>query len=322
MLRSSMISLDYVTSRKLYDEVIKPPMNKERAVILGAPIYSNVGDHSILLGAYEYLRQIHREVIVVQNFATFKPTSSDVIYFLGGGNFGDMYPRIHLDKIRRLRAFRGNRIVFLPQSICFRKRQIMKETQNALAGYDGDVTLLVRDEESKRIAEELFDIEVQIAPDSALLLEPKLREWAEGIEPEGCLYIQRSDKESEMRLSLNMPTADLMRAGIAGRPELSVRLVLNLIAARSLIVSDRLHGALLAALIGRHAILLPNAYHKNEAFTKTWSIPGLVFAPTESEVRLRISEILKEPPATRSIKYAVWSSISKRYFRFGYRHLG
>jgi pyruvyl transferase EpsO len=248
----------------------------------------------ILLGELDYLRSIHNELVIVNEFAKFQVKSSDTIYFLGGGNFGDLWAHAHLDKISKLHAFEDNKVIFLPQSVYFRKHQSIIQTRKALASYKGELSLFVRDSTSKRIADTSLGIEAQLLPDSAILLQPKLKKWVSGIEGKGVLYVRREDRESKRKFNLGLPTSDIMIAGVPLRPELSIRLVGSLIAARKLIITDRLHAALLAVLIGRHAILLPNRYHKNEAFCETWFLPRLSFVSTRREIGVLMNKVLSD----------------------------
>ena len=317
-----MIPLDYSTTRNLYDQTIASSVSKGRAILFGAPSHGNVGDQAILLGASEYLREVHDELIVVQEYSPFEVEKSDTVYFLGGGNFGDLYLPVHLDKTQRLRTFKGNKVVFLPQSVYFRKRQNVNETRKAFAAYEGELSFSVRDEESKMLAENLLVIEAKLLPDSSMLLQPKLCEWVADMEGEGALYIRRDDRESKVRFTFDFPTVDIMKGGLPARPELSLKIVMNQIAARRVVVSDRLHGAILATLVGRCGILLPNRYHKNDAFYKTWSWPGLVFASTENQVNNLIKEIL--PTYTVREYHALKKflvSLADKYFQFGYEHM-
>ncbi|HKM76360.1 MAG TPA: polysaccharide pyruvyl transferase family protein [Candidatus Bathyarchaeia archaeon] len=274
--------------------MIGSTVDRGRAVLFSAPLHSNVGDQMILLGARDYLRSIHDELVIVNEHAKFRVKSSDTIYFLGGGNFGDLYAPTHLDKIRRLRTFEANKVIFLPQSVFLRKHRSIIQTRKAFGSYRGELILFARDNTSKTIADNYLEIEAQLLPDSAILLQPKLKKWLNGIDGRGALYVRREDAESKRKFSLGLPTSDIMFAGVPLRPELSIRLVGSLIAARKLIITDRLHAALLAVLIGRHAILLPNRYHKNEAFYKTWFIPGLSFASTRRDIGVLTSKVLSD----------------------------
>src|SRR5208282_127362 len=161
-----MIQLDYNTTRKLYDHAIGSQVDRGRAVLFClARLHSNVGDQMILLGACDYLRSIHDELVIVNEYAKFRVKGSDTIYFLGGGNFGDLYASTHLDKIRRLPTFEANKVIFLPQSVFFRRHQSIIQTRKAFASYKGELSLFVRDNTSKRIADNYLGIEAQLLPD-------------------------------------------------------------------------------------------------------------------------------------------------------------
>ena len=45
---------------------------------------------------------------------------------------------------------------------------------------------------------------------------------------------------------------------------------MNLISGHRLVLTNRLHGHILSTLMGIPNILMPNAYHKNEAFFQNW----------------------------------------------------
>jgi exopolysaccharide biosynthesis predicted pyruvyltransferase EpsI len=53
-----------------------------------------------------------------------------------------------------------------------------------------------------------------------------------------------------------------------------------------LVVSDRLHGALISAMMHKRTVLLPVDNHKSMSFYETWlhSVPGIAFASTRAEV--------------------------------------
>ena len=282
-------------------------------------MHSNVGDLAILLGACDYLRSIHDDLVIVKEYADFEVKRSDTIYLIGGGNFGDIYPDLHLDKIRRLRTLRSNKVVFLPQAVYFRGRRTIAETRKALGEYDGQVDFFVRDKESKRIAEDLCDVGARLLPDSSLLLEPRLKDWIAGIEPEGVVYIRRDDRETGARFNFpGVPTFDLMKVGIPEQPELSVRLVTQLLSARKVVISDRLHAAILVSLIGNHSILLPNSYHKNKSFCETWTLPGMFFASTKQEV-ISYGKSLADLKIAEPCNLKTW--VGNKVIQLGYRYM-
>ena len=93
------------------------------------------------------------------------------VLLLGGGNFGDVYPREQGSRCRILADFPDRRIIQLPQSIWFRSSAAIAETA-ALLARQRDFTLLVRDRASLDFAREQFPgVSAASCPDTALALE-------------------------------------------------------------------------------------------------------------------------------------------------------
>lgn len=61
-----------------------------------------------------------------------------------------------------------------------------------------------------------------------------------------------------------------------------------------LVVTNRLHGHILCVILGIPHVFLPNAYHKNEAFHKTWThqVPFCRFVKDASQVKAAMQELI------------------------------
>ncbi len=119
------------------------------------------------------------------------------ILILGGGNFGDVYPREHALRMGILAYFPDRRIIQLPQSIMFRSPAAVAEMADLLSR-QRDFTLLVRDAASLACALEHFpSVCTQLCPDTALALDlppvaappkvPVLALWRSDAESQGTL---------------------------------------------------------------------------------------------------------------------------------------
>ncbi|HEY9648429.1 MAG TPA: polysaccharide pyruvyl transferase family protein, partial [Chroococcidiopsis sp.] len=64
-----------------------------------------------------------------------------------------------------------------------------------------------------------------------------------------------------------------------------------------LIMTNRLHGHILATLLGIPHIFLPNSYHKNQAFYRAWTkdLPGCRFVADPAQMPLAIAALLNDP---------------------------
>ncbi len=115
------------------------------------------------------------------------------ILLLGGGNFGDVYPREHGSRTRILADLPDRRIIQLPQSIWFRSAAAIAETADLLRR-QRDVTLLLRDRVSLDFARRHFPgVTAALCPDTALALAlPTARTPAEV----PVLALWRQDSES------------------------------------------------------------------------------------------------------------------------------
>jgi exopolysaccharide biosynthesis predicted pyruvyltransferase EpsI len=93
------------------------------------------------------------------------------ILIQGGGNLGDIHRPQQAVRARVLRDFPRARIVQLPQSILFRRGR-PQECFGVLARGHDDFTLLVRDRSSLAFARDALGVSARLAPDMALALGP------------------------------------------------------------------------------------------------------------------------------------------------------
>lgn len=63
-----------------------------------------------------------------------------------------------------------------------------------------------------------------------------------------------------------------------------------------LIITNRLHGHILATLLGIPHVFLPNNYHKNQAFYDTWTsgVPYCRFVQNPDQISMAVTDLLKQ----------------------------
>ena len=145
------------------------------------PDHWNVGDAAIWWGTRRLLADLDVTVGYACDPWSYEPRAlraalpAGPILLLGGGNFGDVYPREQSLRTRILSDFSDRRIIQLPQSIWFRSAAAAGEMTPLLAR-QRDFTLLVRDAASLAAAREHFPtVTTQLCPDAALALDlPRL----------------------------------------------------------------------------------------------------------------------------------------------------
>ena len=149
-----------------------------RYALLDHPDHDNIGDSVIWAGEIALLKQLTgRQPSYAAGVHDYdqKPLvrshGDGVIFFHGGGNFGDLYPPFHAFKLRALQAFPGRRIVQMPQSIHFNDPSGVAATAAAIEAH-GNFRFLARDQATFDFAKSAFGCEVSLVPDAAFGLGP------------------------------------------------------------------------------------------------------------------------------------------------------
>lgn len=277
-------------------------------VLLDYPLHSNVGDFLIYLGTEVWLQQEGASVLGqwhCHNFRFPELPREVIVVCQGGGNFGDLY-RHQLFREKVVSTYQHHRIVFLPQSIHYRSADPLQQSRRILAEHE-DLHLFLRDTRSLDFAREHFSsTHMTLAPDMATMLYPigpglKTRAHV-GRNPKQIALI-RADEEQPPELALKFSEgcwqgdwADLLGmrrriisvyqalghvpAGDRYHQSLEqswIRVVrtctskcVAFFADAEWIASLRLHGHILACLLGIPNDLYDNNYGKNSAYFHTW----------------------------------------------------
>jgi pyruvyl transferase EpsO len=255
------------------------------------PTYFNVGDLLIYKGTEAFFEQFNVQ---------------------GGGNFGDLY-QVH-QKLREsiISKFIGKKIICLPQSIHFESEKALVKSA-ALFSQHPDFHFYVRDNASFSIAKR-FTSNVSMMPDMAHSLHPLVDLTEVGISnasPPRILNLVRIDKEGSKnmctvnklgfdwvniimphdRLILRLYYKMLIVPFLRGKAirlwskhcdEIIFRSV-NYFLSHTQVHTDRLHGLILAALLGKEIYLKDNSYGKNTRYHQAWlkEYPYLDIAPKQ-----------------------------------------
>lgn len=266
----------------------------EAYALVDFPDHANVGDSAIWLGERALLRHVTGRdpayVCTWQDFdaAAFRRACPTGVLFLhGGGNLGDIW--IHHQQFREhlVDTVTDRRVVQLPQSIHFRD-PARADRFTAIVARHPDFHLCVRDEPGLRFARARFACPVTLAPDSAFGL---------GVQPrpapptDAVLMLLRTDDERaghDRAMLAAHPGAVLVdwledgamplrdagtdRTGWYDRIATArVRRGLALLSRGERVVTDRLHGHILALLLDIPHVALDNDYGKVSAYIAAWT---------------------------------------------------
>jgi exopolysaccharide biosynthesis predicted pyruvyltransferase EpsI len=239
------------------------------------------------------------------------------MFLHGGGNVGDLWPVFQKNREDILERFRDRKIIQLPQTIQFNHSDALASAVQAINSHP-DFTLLVRDYRSYGIAKKFFSCDVQMCPDMAFFLGPLTRP----IQPlDPLLLLLRNDHEqmttsfpalppgtitadwsmeddTNMKAALRLKTVMLLLPSLRSsafnkyrRRELRYRFLaearlargLNILSSGGFVITDRLHGHILATLFDMPHIALDIIYGKISGFVEAWT-EGCDIMHTESNL--------------------------------------
>lgn len=323
---------------------IIPP--KSDVLFLDYPHYFNVGDLLIMQGTERFFKDNQINVVGRYNIReyplNFKISPDVILVFIGGGNFGDIYPWHQRMKEYFVEKYQQNRIVVLPQTIYFSPgdesglgRRGRFRTQEIFSKHP-DLHIFVRDIKSRELAltYKLSEREnIRLMPDMAhYLWQLKghkmysedidsndvgmgLAGHKRDIKDDKVLYLLRRDVESQFEgvvvdnlgadscgtiadwddlitfpyeASLLLTKKLFLLNGMLRDSYLNlgklparsfwyfvcnrlVRKSIRMFSGFSHIVSSRLHGHILACLMGIPNTLIDNSYGKNRGYYDLWT---------------------------------------------------
>lgn len=299
--------------------------------LLDFPCFPNAGDAAIWLGTRALLAALGMPppVYTCDN-RTFEPellarlVGDGPILLLGGGNFGDLFAKHERLREAVVARFPGNRVIQLPQSLHFRSAVALASARRALGAHPR-LAVLVRDAASLATATDGLGLKATLCPDLAFAL-PAPREDARR---RRILWLARGDawrrhappapaddlvvadwppERPSLRRTYVRVLSSLVRRGRARgtrvRTALSraydplarrrVARAFRRLAGESVVVTDRLHGHVLALLSGTPHVLLDDATGKirgfHEAFTR--GVKGVEWAEDSAEALARARRML------------------------------
>jgi pyruvyl transferase EpsO len=279
------------------------PLIADRPVhYLDIPVHGNIGDLLIYRGTLAFFRKNALRVVSMRPcFGPLRRAEPEaVIVMHGGGNFGDLYGHHQAFRKHVIRTHPDHRVIVLPQTIHFQQARAFDDTRRIFERHR-DLHLFVRDKSSLASARLLTE-QASLMPDMAHQLYPLPRPSRAR---EGTLHVCRTDAESTGSVCMRLAGASLRfdwpqlvsarttmtRKTIAGLARAKVPLATPVLmrwwATKSAdlveraiqafdtfahVVTDRLHGHILASLLDIPSTVLDNNYGKNHGYVRAWTM--------------------------------------------------
>jgi len=270
--------------------------------------HGNIGDTMIFQGEREFLQTVPyrcKEWTSMTSFTRRHPflPEEDLLIFRGSGSFGDLWPTSPTFWIDVLQRYPRNPVLFMPQTAHFDDPGKMEELVRA-CDRPGRTVICLRDRPSFELVSSRFPCETHLVPDMAFFWD--VGKWkSRHTVPNGrTLLIRRADRETKEgpllrsligRLDVDesdWPTMDLghpaqrwlarIRRRTHRIPRLFdlfvkdifrptlLKLGVRFVEPYEKVFATRMHGGILALLLGKPTIFFDNSYGKTKAVFETW----------------------------------------------------
>lgn len=320
--KSVKIKISNLRKDKYYKPLIedlKDEKNIKRIILIGTPEHGNLGDHLIAEGELKFLRDHFSDYKIIEisgeqyryqrNHIQNLVKSKDTIAITGGGFLGSLW-MVEEEMVRDIiDCFEDNKIVIFPSTIYFENSDFgKKELEKSKKTYckHKNLSICVRDEKSINMAKQLLgetnSHKIIYTPDIALYLNRS----QESPNREGILFCLREDKEKVLSdsdtntivrkikdrgIPIEKTSTVIPRSVKKESREMELQVLFGEFRKSKLVVTDRLHGMVLAAITGTPCIAMDNSSGKVQGVYE-WIkyLKYITFANNVDEVSKYIEE--------------------------------
>ena len=258
-----------------------------RCFLMNSPDHGNVGDHALAIAAISFLKDYFPQNKIIdvtgrqwdacKEKIASNMNDKDIIFVVGGGFMGDLWPVEDTRMKEIVEAFPNNKIIFLPQTFFYEldSEESNLEFDTKLYNEHCNILFLHRERNSYNFFKQnvVKDVERNgCYPDMALYMKNTMKESIR----KKVLLCLRLDKEMVgggtrqklfdicERLGLEVELIDTVIDKKIGKKERTeeVENLLTRIRNSELFVTDRLHGMLFATITGTPCIAFDNISKK------------------------------------------------------------
>lgn len=259
-------------------------------LLIDTPEHANIGDQAIALaerqlldewfGPKSYFEVTANQIDGFEKFLEKVSPVSQIVLVHGGGFLGTLWPNEEHRFRRIIDAFESHRVVVFPQTVTFdcstHEGEMLFQGSVASWGAHPDLTICCRERKSESLISESFPgVEALLTPDVVLGLKAPAPE----AERRGVLFCMRSDRERVLDDATVGSLRDVVEGSIPGEPITYTDTVINRrvspgrrerevfaklieFSRARLVVTDRLHGMVFAAITGTPCVALDNSNGK------------------------------------------------------------
>ncbi len=308
--------------------------SSERKIILMlTPQYLNWGDHAIALSEKRLIKERYPDVEVVEINLSFYQlwnhrvrkiiAPDDYIIITGGGYIGDLWKDGQVAVEHIMETYRGNEIMFAPQTIFFqnkeRERHFRELTQN-----HGKIYALAREENTEKILKDSLSFETEttyhLVPDMVMLLVSHLKDRTR----RKAALCFRADREKIITESeIRYIRSHLRKTGIACvdmkmfymHAEIPIWLRVPAVkwklwqyTGKKVVITDRLHSMIFAAITATPCIAFDNISGKVRGVYEKWikDLPYIVIIDDVQKLEQALEQVCT--PRDRQAIMKTWQN--------------
>lgn len=260
---------------------------KDYFVLVGTPQHGNLGDQAIALAEYQLFAECGKEKVIVEipsdvmgRAGYLKPwIGKRDIFIHGGGFIGSLWIKEELMLRSVLNSYPESKVIILPQTITFEDTEwgrTVKEESVEIYNRHKNLVICAREQVSYEMGKQIFqNATVLSVPD--MVLGYKVTETFEA-NRKGAVMCMRADCEKALSDSDGQRIEEVLKRFFGeeiqhtdtvlehkvqrNQRSLYVNEKLKQFAGAKLVVTDRLHGMVFAALVGTPCIALGNTNGK------------------------------------------------------------
>lgn len=293
---------------------------QKRIILIGTAIYGNIGDHAISIAEINFLKTEFPNAKLIEipiSLYEYKSdiineniNNNDLIIINGGGYLGTLWKTGQEISNSIIINNPNNRIIIFPQTMYYKEgsEDLIKEHKNIIASHP-NVSLIVRDKKS-------FDFVSKIGFEfKNVILTPDIVTYIEGNKYKNnknkIIFVLRKDHEKvDYNEDIEKLKNHFIELGyqeenfeytdsvvedyynLYNRDDL-VEKYLKMIGQANFVISDRLHGMILAAICGVPVIALDNVSNKVYGAYEWLSVFNYVLFFKDENLFQKIDEINK-----------------------------
>lgn len=258
-----------------------------KVFLLGIPLHGNLGDQAIAKATYEIVKEylpgkeiieLPAQVFHMKEKKVKELIGNNLILIIGGGFLGSLWIDAEGDVRKVIKMFPNNKIVILPQTVYFEENEMGRmelENSKRIYGAHTNLHICVREKKSFELLKKEFPtVNTVLTPDTVLFIDEREEK---SIDRKGILVCIREDKEGILDRkgkeyiiwAANKFVDTVNRTDTVCQATITLlereeylQNKLNEFRNAKMVITDRLHGMIFAAITGTPCFVLSNLNYK------------------------------------------------------------